>query len=599
MSRRFEEVSFGNLDRMIHSWYKRVTHAGRHVTAMTLKEHIRIWLERDPDPDTRHEVEQLVASGDREELEERFSHRLAFGTAGLRGVIGAGPSRMNRLVVRETTAGLAVYLLQQIPDAAERGVVVGFDARRDSRVFARDAAGVLSARGIRVHLTDREQPTPICSFAVKALGAAAGIVVTASHNPPEYNGYKVYWENGAQIIPPHDAGIAAEIEKAAQEPVPWKEPDVHLIKEDIVEHYLEGVRGLSIHQPDPLRTDFTIAYTSLHGVGTNVALKALAQAGFRDFHTVASQCEPDGRFPTVHFPNPEEPGVMDAVLALAKDVSAELAFANDPDADRLAVAVRKPDGSYRMLTGDQLGVLLAADILELATDPITVATTIVSSRMLGIMAAEKGVDYVETLTGFKWIVNQALERERKGFRFAFGYEEALGYTVGSLVPDKDGVSAMVAFAEMAVACRRKGMTVLDRLEGLYRRYGLFMTAQRSLALDPSATGPSLGDKLRLSPPEIIAGRKVESVLDVERGERRFGDGRTEPSPFPPSDVLVYELSGKARVVVRPSGTEPKIKCYYEIREDLTAEESFDAAEGRARTALQEIIEMHQKELAAL
>jgi phosphomannomutase len=374
---------------------------------------------------------------------------------------------------------------------------------------------------------------------------------------------------------------------------------ITFIGDEIVEAYLEGVRRLSLHEPDPLRADFTIAYTPLHGVGGVVAEKALAQAGFEKVHTAASQREPDGRFPTVRFPNPEEPGAMDAVLELAVEVSAELAFANDPDADRLAVAVCKPDGSYRMLAGDQLGVLLGADILESATDPITVATTIVSSRMLGVMSDDKGADYVETLTGFKWIVNKALEKEKEGFSFAFGYEEALGYTVGSLVPDKDGMSAMVAFAEMTVDCRRKGMTVLDRLEELYRRYGLFLTAQKGLALDPAASGPSLGDKLRLSRPETIAGRAVESVLDVEKGERRFADGRTEPSGFPPSDVLVYELEGRARVVVRPSGTEPKLKCYYEVSEEVSVEESIDAAEQRARATLDGLIEIHQKELAAL
>jgi phosphomannomutase len=569
---------------------------------MTLKVYIRSWLERDPDPETRRELEQLVESGDAEEIDRRFSGRLAFGTAGLRGVLGAGPARMNRLVVRETTAGFGAYLLQAIPDGATRGVVVGYDARRGSRVFA----GVLAGLGIRVFLTDREQPTPICSFAVKDRGAAAGIVVTASHNPPEYNGYKVYWENGAQIIPPHDDGIATEIERAAKEPIPWIEPDeaqkrslISFIGGEIVEAYLEGVRRLSLHEPDPLRADFPIAYTPLHGVGGVVAEKALAQAGFERVHTAASQREPDARFPTVRFPNPEEPGAMDAVLDLAKQVSAELAFANDPDADRLAVAVRKPGGSYRMMTGDQLGVLLGADVLESAADPITVVTTIVSSRMLGVMAADKGADYVETLTGFKWVVNKALEREKEGFRFAFGYEEALGYTVGSLVPDKDGISAMVAFAEMAVDCRRKGMTVLDRLEELYRKYGLFMTAQISLALDPAASRPSLGDKLRLSPPETIAGRAVESVLDVEKGERRVADGRTEESGFPPSDVLVYELEGKARLVVRPSGTEPKIKCYYEVREEVSVEESIDTAEQRGRAALDGLVGTHQKELAAL
>jgi phosphomannomutase len=548
----------------------------------------------------------MVESGDRRGIERRFSGRLAFGTAGLRGVLGAGPMRMNRLVVRETTAGLGAYLLKQVPDARERGVIVGYDARQGSRAFAKDAAGVLAALGIRVFVTDREQPTPICSFAVKRSNAAAGVVITASHNPPEYNGFKVYWENGAQIIPPHDAGLAEEIEFVAHQSIPWMDPDeaekqgrIVLLGRDLVARYLEGVRGLSVHEPNPLRADFTIAYTPLHGVGGVVAGKALAQAGFEKVYMVASQREPDGRFPTVRFPNPEEPGAMDAVLALATEVSAELAFANDPDADRLAVAVRMRNGSYRMLTGDQLGVLLGANILEEATEPLTVATTIVSSRMLGVIAADKGADYIETLTGFKWIVNEALQREEEGYRFAFGYEEALGYTIGSLVPDKDGISAMVAFAEMAVDCRLKGMTVLDRLEELYRKYGLYLTAQRSLALEGQSRGSSLSGKLRSSLPKTVARRVVQSHLDVQAGERRYGDGRRKRCSLPTSDVLVYELEGDIRVVVRPSGTEPKIKCYYEVREEIASDESMDAAEQRARATLGELIEAHQKELASI
>ncbi len=565
---------------------------------------VRAWLERDPDPETRRELQQLLDVDDREEIERRFSGRLQFGTAGIRGIEGAGPTRMNRLVVRETTAGLAAYLLKAIPDAAGRGVVVGYDARRGSKVFASDAAGVLAGRGIKVLLTDRAQPTPLCSFAVKDRGAAAGIVVTASHNPPEYNGYKVYWRNGAQIIPPHDSGIATEIDVATRQPLPWVDPDeararglIVSLGDELPERYLDGLRKLSIHEPNPLRAEMTFAYTPLHGVGAEVAEEALRRAGFERVHTVACQREPDGRFPTVSFPNPEEPGAMDEVLALADETSADLAFANDPDADRFAAAARRGDGSYRMLSGDQVGVLLGADILEAATERVSVVTTIVSSRMLGEMARAHGADFVETLTGFKWIVNHGLAREKDGFRFAFGYEEALGYTIGSLVPDKDGISAMVGFAEMAADCRRRGMSVLDRLEELYRRYGLHMTAQRSLVLDPSTSEAS--SVLRGSPPRSIAGRGVVLVLDVERGESRAADGRTGTIDLPQSDVLVFELEGDARVTVRPSGTEPKLKCYYEIREEMAEEETFDEAEERGRRVLTELIDSHQRELGAL
>jgi phosphomannomutase len=565
---------------------------------------VRAWIERDPDPETRRELEQLLDRENREEIEERFAGRLQFGTAGIRGIEGAGPTRMNRLVVRETTAGLAAYLLKTIPDATGRGVVVGYDARRGSKVFAEDTAGVLAGRGIKVFLTDREQPTPLCSFAVRDREAAAAIVVTASHNPPEYNGYKVYWQNGAQIIPPHDLGIAREIGKAAEETLPWLDPDdgrtrglVVSLGNELVESYLEGLQRLSIHDPSPLRAEIALAYTPLHGVGAEVAEEALRRSGFEKVHSVACQREPDGRFPTVSFPNPEEPGAMDEVLALAKETSADLAFANDPDADRFATAVRRRDGSYRMLSGDQVGVLLGADILERARDPISVVTTIVSSRMLGEMARAHGADFVETLTGFKWIVNHGLAREEHGYRFAFGYEEALGYTIGSLVPDKDGISAMVAFAEMAVECRKRGMSVLDRLEELYRRYGLHVTAQKSLVLDPSTGGASA--VLRESSPTRIGGRTVIRTLDVERGEVRYADGRAESSDLPESDVLVFDLEGEARVTVRPSGTEPKLKCYYEIRREMESNETLDGAEAHGRKLMNDLIDAHQQELEVL
>jgi phosphomannomutase len=576
----------------------------------SLDQRVSDWLGRDPDPETRAELEQLVTSGNTEEIERRFYGRLQFGTAGIRGVLGAGPTRMNRLVVRETTAGLGAYLLQEVPGAVDRGVVVGYDGRRKSRVFAEDAAGVLAGMGLRVFLTRREQPTPIGSFAVKDLGAAGGIVITASHNPPEYNGCKVYWQNGAQIVPPHDTGIAVRVEEAKDRPLPWMDPEeakkkslIVSLRGDLVERYLDGLEGLSIHRPDPLRAEMVIAYTPLHGVAAPVAEKALKRAGFTRVFTVESQREPDANFPTVRFPNPEEPGAMDAVLALAKDKSAELAFANDPDGDRLAVAVRTPTGNYCMLTGDQLGVLLGAEILDSASDPVTVATTVVSSRMLGVMARVKGADYVETLTGFKWIVNQGLAREKEGYRFAFGYEEALGYCVGTLVPDKDGISAMVAFAELAAHCRQEGMSVLDRLEHLYRSYGLFVTAQRSLAFDPDRNrdveGSSLCAKLRTTPPAVIAGRAVRFRLDVSDGKRVGSDGQVEPSHLPTGDVLVYELEGDARVIVRPSGTEPKLKCYYEVRETIGPDETFANAEARAASALEDLIAKHQSELLTL
>ena len=562
---------------------------------------IQSWLARDPDPQTRLELQALVERDDTAELQSRFGGRLAFGTAGLRGVLGAGPGRMNQLVVRETTAGLGAYLLRTTRHAKERGVVVGFDGRRNSRVFAEDTASVLGAQGIKVFLFDREAPTPVAAFAVRHLRAAAGVVITASHNPPEYNGYKVYWGNGAQIIPPHDAGIAAAIEAAAGAPLPWadcaslRRQGLTVSLGDKVENaYLEAIGKLSNHKARGTRARLVIAYTPLHGVGARAAGAALERAGFTQVHMVTSQKDPNGAFPTVRFPNPEEPGAMDAVMALARDTHAELACANDPDADRFAVAVRRSDGSYRLLTGNEVGVLLGDDLLrkKRLSKRALVGTTIVSSRLLGRIAAARGVTFFETLTGFKWLANSALAR--RGSKLLFAYEEALGYGVGEVVRDKDGISALVAFAELTCACQEAGESLWQRLESIHRTYGLYATGQRTLALQSQA-GPSLGERLRQRPPQQIAGRKVQSVRDLMQVE---ANAAPDSLPMPPSDVLMYTLEDDARVIVRPSGTEPKIKCYYEAHTQIASNEPYEQADARIHRDLDELMHKHQDELAS-
>lgn len=563
---------------------------------MSIEERARRWLSRDPDAATRAEVEKLLAAEDHGALEDRFGTRLAFGTAGLRGIFGAGPNRMNRLVVRETSAGLAAYLLEHVREAGRRGVVVGYDGRRQSTEFARDAASVLAGYGLVVHLFDRALPTPLVAFAVKEYDAAAGVMITASHNPPDYNGYKVYWENGAQIIPPIDEGIALAIDEAGRSEISYRDVEaatrdglVRILGDTTVEAYLRGVRALSVHQNAAKRDTITIAYTPLHGVGARVTEAALAQAGFKRVHTVASQREPDGNFPTVKFPNPEEPGAMDEALALAKKVGADLVLANDPDADRLAVGLPDGNGGFRMLTGDQVGVLLGDDLMAAHPRNGCVGASIVSSRMLGVVARARGAGYFETLTGFKWIANGAIVRRARGETFLFGYEEALGYTVGDLVRDKDGVSAVVAFAELVAACAAAGETVWQRLEQLYRKHGFFLTVQKSLALKP---GTSVGAMLRASPPTHIAGRAVMRASDFTTGETVRKDGGREPIDLPKSDVLIYLLDDDARVIVRPSGTEPKLKCYYEVRTTVAPGESMAAAEQRARQALDHLAREH-------
>jgi phosphomannomutase len=568
------------------------------------REAAEAWLAEDPDPITAAELRALIDAHDRgdtaaqRDLAERFTGSLEFGTAGLRGILGAGPQRMNRVLVRKVTAGLAAYLLEHVPDARERGVLIGHDARRNSRVFTEDTARVLGGAGLRVYLAHRPWPTPTTAWAVVTKRACAGVMVTASHNPPAYNGYKVYWGNGAQIIPPHDAGIAAAIAKVERgDRLPMPELDelrraglVVDLDERLHDEYLAAVIGLRA-SPGVDGSSLVIAYTPLHGVGAASVEPALRRGGFPEVHTEPSQREPDPEFPTVAFPNPEEKGAMDRVLALAARVRADLVLANDPDADRLCVALPE-GGGYRLLTGDQVGVLLADYLLEVGPrDRRMVATTIVSSQLLGFLAREAGADYRETLTGFKWIGNAAMDYERAhGGRFVLGYEEALGYSVGPLVRDKDGVSAALVFAELVAWNRARGRSVAEHLDDIYRRVGLFVTEQVSITR-PGADGlaeiRAAMARFRAAPPRELAGHAVEQIADLARGE----------GGLPPSDVLVYRLAGGRRVIMRPSGTEPKLKSYYEVRVEVGPGEPLAAARARGLAELAALRDAHQALLA--
>ncbi|WP_417346005.1 phospho-sugar mutase [Ferrimonas sp.] len=563
---------------------------------------IHRWLRRDPDPETRSELQRLLECNDQKELEQRFSGRLAFGTAGLRGVVGAGPNRMNRLVIQETATGLAQYLLAQQVNAHSRGVVIGYDGRPDSRQFAEDTAAVLTAHGIPVYLTVRVAPTPLVAFGVRHLNAAAGVVVTASHNPPQYNGFKVYWGNGAQIIPPHDKGIASQIDAAARSELSMMALDLAqesglltMLDSTFYQDYRQALGRSPLLSNHTTPEAISLAYTAMHGVGAEMAEALLKDAGFHQVYSVAAQREPDGRFPTVHFPNPEEPGAMDLVIAEAAKYQATLAVANDPDADRLAVAARTEDGHYQMLTGDQVGVLLGHYLLSRTTPSQSlVGTTVVSSSLLQRIAHSAGAHYYQTLTGFKWLTNVAMEKQSDERRFLFAYEEALGYTVGNLVWDKDGLSALVAFAQLTAELASKGLTLWDRLESLYRQHGLHLNAQHSIALSPGA--PAIGDALRAAPPQQIAGEPITATTDLKRATIQYSDGRQEAVNLPGSDVLIYQLASGDRVVVRPSGTEPKIKCYYEVVETVQEQESLEQAQQRATARMSELIAAHQSSL---
>jgi len=563
------------------------------VDAAELTRRAEAWRRSDPDPATARELERLLASSeerDRRELYDCFAASLEFGTAGLRGVLGPGPNRMNRAVVRRTTAGLARYLKAQVPDVAERGVVVGRDGRKMSPELAEDTARVLAAEGIPALVLPDLSPTPLTAFATLRLGASAAVMVTASHNPPEYNGYKVYWGNGAQIVPPHDAGIAAAIDEVE----PASEVKLHDVAEarrrglwrdvgdDIGRAYVDAILRERVHRRP---ADLAVVYTAMHGVGGRWVVQALEEAGFTRLHVVKEQQEPDGAFPTVRFPNPEEPGAMDLSIALAERVGAAIVLANDPDADRLAVMARDAAGKLQLLTGNEVGVLLGYYLLtQKKPQPAKplVITTIVSSTQLGEIARALGALYDERLTGFKWIANCALEREAKeGATFLFGYEEALGYTVGTVARDKDGIGAALVFCDLAAWCASRGITVLSYLEEIQREHGLFVARQHNLTFkgaEGAATIRKILDGFRARPPEKIGDLKVARTKDYQAGV----------PGFPPSNVIAYELDGGSRVTLRPSGTEPKVKYYFELRELVRSGEPMAGARARALGRLQQL-----------
>jgi phosphomannomutase len=500
--------------------------SGTLAAAGTLHDDVRAWIADDPDPVTRAELQGLLDAGDQAALQDRFSGPLHFGTAGLRGPVRGGPNGMNRAVVRRSAAGLAAHLLAGA--TGEVTVVVGRDARHGSVAFQADAGAVLAGAGVRALLLPRDLPTPVLAFAVLHLGADAGVMVTASHNPPADNGIKVYLSDGAQLPSPVDEHVERRI-AAVPSVLGLPLGEAELLGEDVWQAYLAQICAL----PRSAARDVRVAYTPMHGVGLETLLAAFDRAGFAPPAVVAEQAEPDPDFPTVAFPNPEEPGALDLLLQLSADAGADVAIASDPDADRIAVAVRD-----RPLRGDQTGVLLADHLLSQGVRG-RVATTVVSSSMLASLAAAYDVPFSETLTGFKHLA-------RAGEDLVYAYEEALGVAVApSVVRDKDGMSAALLVAELAALEKARGRTLLDRLADLERQHGRYETRQLSYRVADLSRIAAAVDDLRTSPPEA------------------YGEFRVTAVEQPAEDVLVHRLDG-GRVVVRPSGTEPKLKAYLEL-----------------------------------
>jgi phosphomannomutase len=529
----------------------------------------REWIEADPDPTTRAELARIIDSGDEAELEDRMNGTLTFGTAGIRGVVQAGSNRLNRAAIIRTTAGLATYLLARTTDE-DRIVVIGRDARPSSPVFMKDAVGVLVASGFEVRYFQEPTPTPLVAYAGLSLGACASIMITASHNPPRDNGYKVYAANGAQIVPPVDTDIASLIDEegpAVDVPLitdPFTHSGARPIDAEMFDDYLRAVAN----DLPPVTGDrsISIVYTPMHGVGGRFVTEALRRFGFSSVHPVAKQFAPDGLFPTVPFPNPEEPGALDMAHELAASIDADLVIANDPDTDRLAVSVPDPGGMWRPLTGNQIGSLLAEFLLSHREGPGTTVNSIVSSPLLATIAERHGVESARTLTGFKWIWNAALDLEAEGQGpMVLGYEEALGYSVGTAVRDKDGISAALAFALMAAEAAANGKTVLDLVGELYHEYGVCVSAQVSIRID----GPHGPDQiaaamavLRTSPPSEVAGRSIVNTVDFLVG----ADDR--PRYLAASNLIELDFGPSGRMLARPSGTEPKLKIYVDLIDEF-------------------------------
>ncbi len=547
----------------------------------------RSWVAEDPDDHTRAELEALIDAADQDpespeaaDLAARFAGTLEFGTAGLRGALGAGPMRMNRVVVTRAAAGLAAYL-RDAGAPQEAPVVIGYDARRNSDVFARDTAEVMTGAGLRAFVLPRPLPTPVVAFAIRQLGCVAGVMVTASHNPPEDNGYKVYLGDGSQIVPPADAEIAAAIDAVgALDDVSRGGPG-EVLGEEVLESYLDAVAALA---PSDGPRDLATVYTPMHGVGGTSMEEVLRRAGFAAPHVVPAQAEPDPAFPTVSFPNPEEPGAMDLAMALAAEVDADVLLANDPDADRCAVGVPAPHG-WRMLRGDEVGALLGDFLLRQGAQG-TYAASIVSSSLLGTMAADHDQPYAETLTGFKWIARVP--------GLAFGYEEALGYCVApDLVRDKDGLSAALLVVDLAARLKAEGATLTDRLDEIAAHYGVHATDQLSVRVEDLSLIDAAMTRLRAAPPTSLGGVVVEHVDDLTEGSEAL----------PPTDGLRLRLGGDARVVIRPSGTEPKLKCYLEVvvpvaHEGQGDEQGDDGGVGAARIIAAQRLDAIRVDLAA-
>lgn len=573
-----------------------------------MKDYMKIYQEwlTNPyfDEDTKAELRAI--EGDENAIKERFYMDLEFGTAGLRGVIGAGINRMNIYVVRRATQGLANYIIKQ--GGADKGVAIAYDSRRMSPEFAMEAAMTLAANGIRVYKFESLRPTPELSYAVRELGCIAGINITASHNPPEYNGYKVYWEDGAQFTPPHDQGVTQEVlaiedlskVKTTDEASAVAAGKYQVIGKEIDDKYIAQVKAQVVNQKaiDRMQDQITIVYTPLHGTGNIPARRVMKEIGFTHVYVVPEQELPDGNFPTVSYPNPEAEEAFALGLKLAREKDADLVLATDPDADRLGVYVKDAgSGEYIPLTGNMSGSLLCEYVLSQKKEAGKipgdgqVIKSIVTTNLIDAVAAEYGCELIEVLTGFKWIGKQILKNEETGRgSYMFGMEESYGCLIGTYARDKDAISATAALCEAAAYYKQKGMTLWDAMVAMYDKYGYYKDAVKSIGLsgiEGLAKIQSIMETLRSNAPTEVGGYQVVSARDYKRDTiKDMATGEETTTGLPSSNVLYYDLEGGAWICVRPSGTEPKIKFYYGIKGS-----SIEDADAKAEALGAAVMEM--------
>ncbi|WP_157150934.1 phospho-sugar mutase [Brachyspira sp. SAP_772] len=533
-----------------------------------VQDRINSWLNGSYDEETKKEIKALLDAGNEKELTDAFYRDLEFGTGGLRGIMGVGTNRMNKYTVGVATQGLANYILKQ--GGGDYKVAIGYDSRNNSDVFSKAAAEILSSNGISVYLYDDIHPISLLSYAVRSLGCIAGIVVTASHNPKEYNGYKVYWTDGAQVIPPHDKNIIDEVLKVKPEEVKMGDASkVTLIGKDIEDKYMNDLMGYLVN-PDIIKKhhDIKIVYTPIHGSGYKMVPMALRKAGFTNLTTLEGAQPPNGDFPTVESPNPENPEALQIAVNKAKEIGAELVMGTDPDCDRMGCALLTKDGSYMYLTGNQIGSIMAYYLItnkKNVKNPYIVKT-IVTTELARAIADANNVKLYDVLTGFKWIAD-VIERTKDG-TYLFGFEESFGYCINSNVRDKDGVSSCLMLAEVLAYCKDNNMTLADYLESIYEKYGYFYEETISITKKGADGAKAIADLMtyyRNNLPKEISGIEVVSISDYEKKEVYDNSGKKiSDITLPKSNVLQYILSDKTKITIRPSGTEPKIKFYFEV-----------------------------------